>query len=101
MEIKFFKKEKHFKKENSLLTMDFFWSISVCILSIAFLLAVFFGYQLFVEVNKEGDSAVNAGGQIENVKKERINKILEYFALKKQKSNEIINTPVLLVDPSI
>ncbi|TSC77942.1 MAG: hypothetical protein G01um101424_76 [Parcubacteria group bacterium Gr01-1014_24] len=99
--IKFFKKEKNFKKESSLLNLNFYWELAVYFVFVTTLLSFFFGYYLFMRINKEPVlSAGGISGQVETVKKERIEKVLEYFSLRKEKSNQIINSgPV--VDPSL
>ncbi len=104
MEIKFFKKEKNFKKEKESLWLDmnFYWELSVCLIFLVALTSLFFGYYFFAQINKE--SVLETGstsGKVETVKKERIEKVLEYFSLRKQKSAQILNSPVLVVDPSL
>jgi hypothetical protein len=102
MEIKFFKREKHFEKEGSWLNLNLFWDIAVCLVLLSILGAMIFGYYLFMETIREstpGDAPL--AGQIETVKKDRIDKVLQYFSVQKQKSTQIINSPAPLVDPSL
>ena len=40
-------------------------------------------------------------GQITIVKKESIEKVLEYFSEREKKSNQILNSPSPVVDPSL
>ena len=102
MQIKFFKKEKNFKKKNSGLSPNFYWKLAVCIMFAMTLVSSFFGYYLFRQINEEPILSVNGiSGQVETVKKERIEKVLEYFSLRKQQSNQIINSPSPIVDPSL
>ncbi|OGI62720.1 hypothetical protein A2818_02710 [Candidatus Nomurabacteria bacterium RIFCSPHIGHO2_01_FULL_40_12] len=99
--IKIFKKEKNFKKEGPWLNINFYWQLAVCIVFLTILLSLFFGYYLFMQINKEAvleESSVS--GQLETVKKERIDKVLLYFSLRAEKSNQILNSPSPIIDPS-
>jgi len=100
--IKFFKKEKDWKKASSWLSVNFFWNLAVGLMAVAILLSFYFGYYLFMRINQESIlSASEVSGQIENVKKERIEKVLEYFSLRRQKSNQILNSSSPIIDPSL
>ena len=104
MKIQFFKKERNFKKEKENLRadMNFYWKLAVCLMLVIIILFAVFGYYLFVRINKESAvSFSSAGNQITTVKKERIEKVLEYFSLRKQKSIEILNSPAPVADPSL
>ena len=100
--IKFFKKRNSFKKKSEEINPSFHW---IFIFFMGFLLtltAFAFGFYLFKQINKEPILSVNSvSGQVETVKKERIEKILEYFSLRKKKSNQILNSPAPIVDPSL
>ena len=100
--LKFFKKEKKFKKESSGFNPNLYWKLAVCFRFVVILSAFFFGYYLFVQINKDivlERSSIN--GQFETIKKDRIEKVLEYFSSRKQKSNEILNSPAPVSDPSL
>ncbi len=102
MQIKFFKREKHFKKKSGEINLDLYWSFIFFMGFFLTLVAFAFGLYLFREINKE--LVLPVGGissQFQTVKKERIEKALEYFSLRKQKSNQIINSPAPVVDPSL
>ncbi|OGI79115.1 hypothetical protein A3F19_02865 [Candidatus Nomurabacteria bacterium RIFCSPHIGHO2_12_FULL_37_29] len=100
--IKFFKKEQNFKKESLWLNINFYWKLFVCIIFITIILASFFGYYFFMQINKEFTPIVDDdGGRAETIKKERIEKVLEYFSLRKQKSSQILKSPSSIVDPSL
>ncbi len=104
MKIKFFKKEKNFKKEKASLwsNINLYWKLTVLFMFVVVLLSFFFGYNLFRRISKEPVlSTDDIGGQVETVKKERIEKVLEYFSLRKQKSTQILNSPAPIVDPSL
>ena len=104
MEIKFFKKEKSFKKdkESLWLNMNLYWNGAVCLIFIVVILSFFLGYYLFMQINKEPmRETTNNSPQIQTIKKERINKALQYFSTKEQKSNQILNSPAPVIDPSL
>ncbi|KKQ27693.1 MAG: hypothetical protein US45_C0015G0009 [Candidatus Nomurabacteria bacterium GW2011_GWA1_37_20] len=104
MMIKFFKKEKNFKKEKESLwlNINFYWKLAVCFMFLIFLLSFVFGYRLFMRINKESTFSIDDGsGKVETVKKEEIEKVLEYFSLREQKSNQILNFPAPVIDPSL
>ena len=100
--IKFFKKEKKFKKESSGFNPNLYWELAVCFIFVVILSAFFFGYYLFVKIDRKPILQVgNSSGQVETIKKERIEKVLEYFSLQQQKSNQILNSPAPVIDPSL
>ncbi|MFA6077083.1 MAG: hypothetical protein WC735_03345 [Candidatus Paceibacterota bacterium] len=104
MKIKFLKKEKSFKKkkENLLLNINFYWQLAVLFIFVVILLSSFFGYYLFTQTNKELVlSTVDVIPEVETVKKERIEKVLEYFSRREQKSDKILNSPAPVIDPSL
>jgi len=102
MKINFLKKEKNFHKTNFDFNTNFYWRIVVFITFILVVAAFAFSYHLFVEINQDaGLSNGNIEEQIQTVKKDRIEKDLDFFNIRKQKSNEILNSPSPLVDPSI
>ena len=82
--------------------MNLYWKLAVYFVFIITLISSFFGFYLFMKINDE--SAVSFGatsGQVETAKKEKIEKVLEYFSLRKKKSIEILNFPSPVVDPSL
>ncbi len=102
--IKFFKKEKNWEKgkESSWLHINFYWELAVCLVFLVVLFSFLFGYRFFMRINEEAVLEVNNDNrQVETVKKERIEKVLEYFSLRKQKSSQILNSPAPIVDPSL
>ncbi len=104
MQIKLFKKEKVFKKrkESLWLNINLYWKLAVFCLFVVFLLSSFFGYYLFTQINKEFIVSEDArSSQSDTVKKERINKVLEYFSGRDQKSDQIISSPAPIIDPSL
>ena len=102
MQIKFFKKEKSFKKESSGLSLNLYWEFSIFLMFVVFFLSSFFGYHLFRQINQEPVLEVNSTSpQVETVNKDRIEKVLKYFSIREQKSNQILNSPSSVVDPSL
>lgn len=104
MEIKFFKKGKNFKKEkeNLWLNVNFYWKLAVYFMFVVILLSSFFGYYLFKQTSKEPVLSTSSDdGQVETLKKERVEKILEYFSIRKQKSDQILYSPAPVIDPSL
>lgn len=70
-----------------------------------FMTAVFsaiFGYYLVLQINKEFIvPEATSSGQVEIVKKERIDKVLVNFSLRKTLSDQILKSPAPIVDPSL
>ncbi len=101
MEIKFLKKKKKFRKGGTWIKPDLYWKYILSATFILILFAFAFGLYLFMEINKEPVSPVaNISGQ-DMIKKERIDKVLEYFIEREKKSTEILNSPSPIVDPSL
>ena len=101
MQIKFFKIKKSFKKHGLAFKPDFYWQLIVFAVFILILASFIFGYYLFMQINQESILSVGSGGRQETVKKERLEKVLEYFSLREKKSIEILNSPAPVIDPSI
>ena len=102
MKVKFLKKEKKFKKETLHISPIFYWKIAVLMLFFVFILSFGFGYYLFTKINQEPDvSNISGDAQVKTIKKERIQNILDYFYERGQKSEEIINSPAPVIDPSL
>ena len=102
MKIKIFKKENNFKKKNFDFNPNFYWKLALFITFIVIILAIFFGYNLFRQINKEPIlPAMNTIGQVPIVNQNRIKKVLNYFSEREKKSIEIISSPAPVVDPSL
>lgn len=101
MEIKILKRKKIFKKGGLHFDPYIYWEI---LLGMAFVIATIsfiLGFSLFRKINKEFIlGPEDTSSQIKTISNERIDKVLEYFAKRKQKSNEILNSPSPIVDPS-
>ncbi|MCC7160492.1 hypothetical protein IT399_02120 [Candidatus Nomurabacteria bacterium] len=102
MKINFFTKKNSFKKRDFNFNTSFYWKIAVISGFLMIILVFFFGYNLFVQINKETilpDSS--AGGQSPTVNKEKLEKVLNIFSGKEEKSLQIINSRAPVVDPSL
>jgi hypothetical protein len=102
MKINIFKKKKNFKKDNRELNPNPYWQFAVSGFFIIALLAFFFGYILFIQVNKEPVlSDTDDYKPIQTIKKERIERTLDYFSTREQKSSQILISPSPIIDPSL
>ena len=102
MKIKFFKKENNFKKKDFTLNPNFYWKIAVMFIFFSTVLSFFFGYRLFIKINQESILPItNNDEQLPIVNEDRIEKVLNYFSEREIKSNQILNSPAPVVDPSL
>ncbi len=101
MEIKLFKKENKFEKKDSKIKPDFYWKYILYATFALVILFCFFGFYLFIKINKISVSSVSNVDQQGTIKKDRINRALEYFGERERKSLEIINSPSPIADPSL
>lgn len=102
MKIELFKIKKSFKKESFSVNPNTYFRFVVLIAFAVILVGFGFGFYAFKEFGKESFEDVNKIDQnVELSKKERIEKVLEYFAEKDRKSIEIINSPAPIIDPSL
>jgi|SRR3989344_1696634 len=102
--IKFFKKEKNFIKEQEdfWLNINFYWKLAVLVMFVVVFISFSFGYYFFMQIDQEPILETSgASVQVGTVEKERINKVLEYFSIRNQKSDQILNSPAPVVDPSL
>ena len=102
MKIKFLKKQNNFKKKDFTLNPNLFWKIAVFGTFVLIILAAFFGYYLFGQINKEyALSTVGNSGQVPTVDRSHIEKVLNYFSSREEKSKEVLANPAPVVDPSL
>lgn len=102
MEIKIFKIRKSFKKGGPHTNPDVYWNILQGVALVIVLGAFIFGFLLSKKINQELIlSTENINQQAETISKERIDQALEYFSLRKQKSDQILNSPSPVIDPSL
>ncbi|MBP9715137.1 MAG: hypothetical protein KBD52_01445 [Candidatus Pacebacteria bacterium] len=102
MKIKFPKIKKVFKKQDFTIYPGFYWKIllaaSFVLISISFL----FSLLVFLKINKETIvSPEELDLQTQTVKHERIDNVLKYFKEREKKTNEILNSPAIVIDPSL
>ena len=103
MKIEFLKKKKDFlKKDESQIKPDFSWKIILYLTLAIILVSFIFGFNLFVQINKEQpDSSTSPSLQANIVKKARIEKVLNIFSERDKKSADALSSPSSLVDPSL
>jgi hypothetical protein len=101
MDIKLLKKKKKFVKGGSGIKPDLYWRYILYTTFILIFLSCVFGIYLFMKINKESISPVLDTNRQDTIKKERIDKVLEYFTERENKSSEILNSPSPIVDPSL
>lgn len=102
MKLKFFKIKKNFRKKVSQINPTPYWNFILYTTLVLIITSFVFGYFLFMKTNQEPPiGGGDFGGQLGIVKKEKLDKVLEYFSERKQKSSEILNSPSTVVDPSL
>jgi hypothetical protein len=102
MKIKIPKIKKSYKKENFKINPNIYWKVVVILFLVTLIVIFFFAYDLFSKINKENNDMLNNNStKIEKEKKEKINKVLDYFYEREKKSNDILNSPSAVVDPSL
>lgn len=99
--IEFLKKKKKFTKGGSGLKPDLYWRYVLLITFLLVLLSFVFGFFLFLDVTKDRDFSAISVNERDTLKKEKINSVLFYFKERENKSNEILNSPSVVVDPSL
>lgn len=97
-----FKRKKVFRKESGQINANRYWDVLFFAFFILFFLAMFFGYLTFKNTNTEFvvDSTFNKDDAGIN-QKNKIKKVVDYFSEKEASSLEIINSEVLIIDPSL
>lgn len=102
MDLKIPKIKRSFKKEKLHIHPITSWKIVLCVAALLILASFAFSFNLFMQVNKElVVPAEEIKGQIKIVRKESIEKTLEYFSEREKKSAEILDSPSPVVDPSL
>lgn len=94
--------KKKLKKENFQLKSNFYWKIVLCIMFLMILGSFIFGFFLSMKTNREAVLLnEDISRQTDMARKERIEKVLEYFSEREKKSADILNPSSSIVDPSL
>ncbi len=102
MKIKFFKKENNFKKKDFELNPNLYWSFSLIFLLIIIILSFILGYFLLKKVDKDlAPSNESAVTQTPLIDHSRIDTVLFFFSEREKRSNQILQTPTPILDPSL
>lgn len=102
MKINFLEKKNSFIKKDFIFRPGFYWRIILLCAFIIISLSFLFSYYLFIQVSQESVLlSTNNSGELQLVNKDNLEKTLNYFSEKEKKSEEILNSPVPVVDPSL
>jgi hypothetical protein len=102
MKIKIFKNKKSFKKGGLHTNPDIFWDILQGLSLLLIISSFVFGFYLFTQTNQESILPVtNTDEQVPTVNINNIKEVLKYFSLREEKSNQILNSPSGVIDPSL
>jgi predicted negative regulator of RcsB-dependent stress response len=102
LKIKFPPIRRNYQKKILRINPNLYWKILICLFFVLIPAAFIFAYRLYRQVSEENNVLLqNDSEKLEKQKKEEINKILEHFAEKEKKSNNILNTPASIIDPSL
>jgi hypothetical protein len=102
IQTKFIKKDRSFKGGSFWSNINIYWKVAVGVMFVAVLVCIVFGYNFFIKINEEFVvSEPGISGQSDAVRKEKIKKVLDYFSIRKQQSNQIISSPAPVIDPSL
>lgn len=101
MKITLFKTKTSFKKKALAPEPGFYWKLVILLVFILILLSFIFGYYMFKKAIDESTVSIENINKKQPVQKEKIQKVLEYFSLREKKSNDILNSNIIVVDPSL
>ena len=102
MKIKLFKKQNNFKKKDFVFHLNFYWRIIILCAIVMVFSSFLFGYRFFVKINQRPVSQfTNKESMADALNQNNILKALNYFSEKERRSNEILNSPSMVVDPSL
>ena len=102
MNFKIFNLKKSFVKKDYNYNIALYWRIIVFVFFVVIIISFIYGFLVFTEINKDsGSPEVNNVDKASQNRKDRIDKVLESFSQKEQKTNAIINSPSPVVDPSL
>jgi len=102
MKLDFLKIKKSFKKRSSQPNSDLYWRMILGI-AISVVIAGFtFAIYQFVELNKNFSNPTSDETTLEGtLKRERVEKVMEYFSKRAEKSENIKNSASPIIDPSL
>lgn len=101
LKLKLAASKKRFKKEGKNIDPNIYWKSVVFmgfVLSVSFFL---FGLYFSDKIKKESSIIPDTSMSTKISDKERLQKVLEYFAEKEIKSQQILLSPAPVIDPSI
>ena len=102
MDLKFLKFEKKFKKKEHQPDPDFYWRIIFGVTAVLVLSGVVFAGYLMKQINQQDFSlSLEYGGEARKISNDRIDKVLQYFTNRENKSKDILVLPSPKRDPSI
>ena len=102
MKIEIFKIKKNFRKGGFHTNPNVGWKIILFMVFFVIIASIIFGFYLFGKIDKEFAVPITETEVQEKiVKKERLEKVLEYFFLREKKSIEILNSPSPVIDPAL
>lgn len=102
IDLNFLKPKKVFKKDNFVINPNIYWQIVVSFGLVVIFSSLGYGFYLFKKISREPDSPESSVvNNTQKIKKERFEAISQYFYTKEKKSLEILNSPLLIKDPSV
>ncbi len=104
MDMQIFKKENSLrkKKDSQWRSLRLYWKMAVLFMFIVALGSAFFSYYFFRQISK--DIIIEEGenlSPVRTIKKQRLEKALQYFSARKEKSTQILSSPAPIIDPSL
>lgn len=100
MEINISKSKKKYRKGGMRFTADFYWNILFFIGLTISLCGFVLGFWLFIQMNKEFDISADDIAKTQPISKARLDRALEYFYSRETKAEEILQAPVVIIDPA-
>lgn len=101
MNFNFLKKKKKFEKGGLGIKPDLYWRYILYMTFILIFLSCAFGLYFFIKTNEEPIIPTISTNRQNTIKKERFDKVLEYFSEREKKSLQILNSPSPIIDPSL
>lgn len=100
--LKLFKKKKVWKKNDFEINPNLYWRYLLVLVVVVIAGSFIFGVIIYGQIKSEPLSSFDSGKETERSdQKNSILEMLEYFEIRKEKSELIISSPSPVVDPSI